>query len=98
MRDEELLAVAEFRSSALFSEREKLAMEYAEAMTATPVRVPEELFAALRQHFDENQLVELSFAIAYENMRSRFLHALEVESEGLYVCALPQPGEAQRRE
>jgi hypothetical protein len=68
-------------------------MEYAEELTKEPVQVPDELFARLREHFDEEQIVELTAAIAIENFRSRFNNALEVEpagfSEGLY-CPMPE--------
>jgi hypothetical protein len=63
-------------------------------MSRTPVEVPDALFARLREHFDEAQLVELTSAIALENMRGRFNLALGVGaagfSEGL-VCAVPTP-------
>jgi hypothetical protein len=67
-------------------------MEYAEELTKEPVDVPEELFARLREHFDEGQIVELTAAIAIENFRARFNNALDIEpagfSEGLY-CPVP---------
>ena len=68
-------------------------MRYAAAMTATPVEVSDELFEELKHKFDERQLVELTFAIAWENWRARFNHAFAIESEGFYhgtVCLLPQ--------
>jgi alkylhydroperoxidase family enzyme len=61
-------------------------------MTATPVHVDEQLFSALREKFSEAQLVELTAAIAWENHRARFNHALGMESEGFSegaFCALP---------
>ncbi len=68
-------------------------LDYSVAMTQAPVEVPDELFAALRQHFNEAQLVELTAAIAWENYRARFNHAFGVEaqgfSEGAY-CPLPE--------
>ena len=65
-----------------FSEPEKLALEYADAMTATPVDVSDELFARLREHFDDRQLVELTTLISLENMRARFNWALGIEAQG----------------
>jgi alkylhydroperoxidase family enzyme len=56
-------------------------------MSATPVRVTDELFERLRARFDEAELVELSAAIAMENYRGRFNHALGLGSEGF--CTLP---------
>ena len=73
-------------------------------MSRTPVAVTDELFAALREHFDERQLVELTNVIALENMRARFNSAFDMTpagfSEGM-VCALPRAavggGERRRR-
>ena len=77
----------------MFSPLEKLVLDYGVAMTHTQVEVPDELFAALRQHFDEPQLVELTAAIAWENYRARFNHAFGIEaqdfSKGAY-CPLPE--------
>ena len=68
-------------------------LDYAVAMTKTPVEVPEALYAQLGQHFTEAQLVELTAAIAWENYRARFDHAFGIEaqgfSEGTY-CPLPE--------
>jgi alkylhydroperoxidase family enzyme len=89
LTDEEIASVPQFRASSLFTEREKAALEYADEMTKTPLAVPDELFARLRQFFNEDQLVELTSSIAYENYRARFYHALDIGSDGLYVCALP---------
>ncbi len=66
---------------------------YAEAMTKTPVEVPDELFEALRREFSEEQLVELTAEIAWENWRARFDHALGIGSQGFSegsFCALPE--------
>jgi alkylhydroperoxidase family enzyme len=67
-------------------------LDYASSMTRTPVEVADALFAQLRQHFRDAQLVELTACIAWENYRARFDHAFGVESEnfseGSY-CALP---------
>jgi len=76
----------------LFSETERLVLEYAEAMTQTPVEVADALFAKLREKFTDAQLVELTATLAWENYRARFDHALGVESEGFMqgtYCALP---------
>jgi alkylhydroperoxidase family enzyme len=81
-----------YRSNALFSETERLVLEYADAMTQTPVEVPEALFAKLRQKFSDAQLVELTATLAWENYRARFDHAFGVEAEGFAkggYCALP---------
>jgi len=67
-------------------------LEYADAMTRTPVEVPEGLFARLRERFTDAQLVELTSAIAWENYRARFDHAFGIEGENFSkgaVCAMP---------
>lgn len=68
-------------------------LDYAVAMTATPVEVPDALFAALRARLDEGQLVELTAIVAWENYRARFNHALGIEAQGFSegaACALPE--------
>jgi alkylhydroperoxidase family enzyme len=70
----------------------KLVLEYADAMTSTPVEVSDALFARLRGKFSEAELVELTSAIAWENYRARFDHAFGMEGENFSegaVCALP---------
>ena len=82
----------DYRSSALFSEVDKLVLEYADVMTQTPVEVPEALFMKLREKFAEAQLVELTATLAWENYRARFDHAFGVEAEGFSegsYCAVP---------
>jgi len=81
-----------YRNSALFSEAERLALEYADAMTQTPVEVKDALFARLREKFTDAQLVELTATLAWENYRARFDHAFAVEAEGFTegsYCAMP---------
>ena len=91
-------ALPRYESSALFSETEKLALEYADAMTQTPVEVPDALFAKLREKFTDAQLVELTATLAWENYRARFDHAFGVEAEGFTqgsYCAMPARGSAK---
>jgi alkylhydroperoxidase family enzyme len=91
--DEQLRELPRFRESEAFSEEEKLVLEYAEGISRTPVRVPEELFERLRQRFDEAEIVELTWAAAIENMRARFNWALGIESQGYSdgsACVVPE--------
>lgn len=91
LKEEKLLALGEYETSGLFDERERAVLRYADAMTATPVEMPDELFAALRRWFDERQMVELTSAIAWENYRARFDHAFGIEAEGFSsACAIPK--------
>jgi alkylhydroperoxidase family enzyme len=82
-----LADVANWRDSRLFSEPERLALEYAERMTVTGQGVDDALFARLKQHYSETQLVELTAAIALENFRSKFNPALGIQAQGF--CLIP---------
>ena len=84
LTDAEIAAVSHYFDSNLFSVREKVALEYAEAVSKTPVKVSDEMFERLKTYFNEKQIVELTASIAYENYRARFNHALHVGSENLY--------------
>jgi alkylhydroperoxidase family enzyme len=90
--EQQLLDLPHCETSEAFSELEKLVLRYAVAMTETPVEVPDELFAELRKHFNPQQMVELTSAIAWENYRARFDHAFGIESEGYAAgAACPVP-------
>ena len=93
MSEAQLRDLPRYQASAAFAPLEKLVLDYAVAMTNTPVEVPDALFARLREHFAEAELVELTAAIAWENYRARFDHAFGIEaqgfSEGAY-CPLPE--------
>ena len=83
--EDKIREVPTWRESALFSEMERDALEYAERMTITGERVGEELWARLRRHFSEGQVVELTAAVALENFRSKFNVPLGVESQGFCI-------------
>ena len=83
-----LAEVTGWRESKLFSEPERLALEYAERITYTDQKVDDALFARLQQHFTEAQLVELTAAVALENFRSKFNPTLGVEAQGF--CLVPR--------
>lgn len=91
--DEELLGMANYRDAPCFSDVDKLILEYATAISRTPVEVSDELFEALRAHFDTAQLVGLTHVITLGNLRARFNIALDIGSSGFSgdrVCALPE--------
>lgn len=90
--DEHLLALPAYRTSPLFTDLEKLVLDYAVGMSCTPVEVSDALFARLQEHFDDAQIVELTHVIALENMRGRFILALGIGAAGFsegMVCAVP---------
>jgi alkylhydroperoxidase family enzyme len=80
---EKLQALEKFRESALFDDAERAALAYAEAVTATPTAVTDAVFAPLRRHFSEPQIVELAVTIATEHFRAKFNTALGIEAQGL---------------
>jgi AhpD family alkylhydroperoxidase len=87
--------LAHWRESEVYSEVERLVIEYAEAMTATPPTVSDELVARLRQHLGDDALVELTALVAVENLRSRFNASLGLESQGFKAqCELAPPATA----
>ena len=82
-----------YRESEHFDERERLVLDLAAGMSQTPSTVDDALFARLREHFDDAQLVELTNVIALENMRARFNHALGFEEQGFSegsFCVRPE--------
>lgn len=91
--DEDLLAFADYENARCFSDVDKLILRYATAISRTPVEVSDELFDALRVHFDAAQLVGLTHVITLGNLRARFNVALGISSSGFSgdrVCALPE--------
>jgi alkylhydroperoxidase family enzyme len=84
LSDEKLLALSEYASSPLFSDVERVSLEYADAMTITGREVDDALFARLRQCYDEDALVELTEIIAWENASSKFNRALRIPSQQLW--------------
>jgi alkylhydroperoxidase family enzyme len=61
-----------------------VALEYADSMTLSGREVTDELFARLRRFYDDDQLVELTAVIAWENASSKFNRALRIPSQGLW--------------
>ena len=84
---EKLSEVLAWRDSKLFSPMERVALEYAERITATGQKVDDTLFSELKKHFTEAQIVELTAAIAMENFRSKFNPPLGIEAQGF--CMVP---------
>jgi alkylhydroperoxidase family enzyme len=82
--DEKILALADYATSALYSEVERVTLEYADCMTITGREVDDDLFARLREHYHDDALVELTEVIAWENASSKFNRALRIPSQGLW--------------
>jgi alkylhydroperoxidase family enzyme len=82
--------VPRWRESEAFDETERAVLEYAEAMSTTPLTVTDEMVVRLDGLLGHAAMVELTFTIALENERSRFNAAMGLESQGYSeVCELP---------
>ncbi len=77
---EQVVAIADWRPSKLFSEPQRALLAYTDAMTRA-IDVPDNVFADVRKHFSERQAVELTMLIGAYNMLTRFLKALKVDPE-----------------
>ena len=84
MPDEKILALDDYAASPLYSDAERVALEYADCMTITGREVSDELFARLRRLYHNDALVELTAIIAWENASSKFNRALRIPSQGLW--------------
>jgi alkylhydroperoxidase family enzyme len=80
MTDRQIAAIADWRGSPAFNERERAVLAYVDAMTRD-LEVPDEVFAALRRHFDEHAVVELSILVGCYNMHTRVMRALKLDVE-----------------
>lgn len=95
--EDKFFRLGDWRGEALFSDLERIALEYAEAMSATPPQVTEDLFGRLRGAFSEEAIVELTALVAFQNMSARFNRALDAQAHGF--CAVrpaPPAGPAGR--
>jgi AhpD family alkylhydroperoxidase len=97
--DEELLALPRYQQSDLFTEREKAALDYAVAVMRTPVEVTDELFARLKEHFSDKQIVEITALLTVVNL-DRFNAAFGIGSsgfsEGMVCVPADRPAVAAR--
>ena len=75
---EQIDAIPGWQLSERFDKRERAVLAYTDAMTRG-IRVPDAIFAGVRQHFDDRETVELTATIAGYNLVSRFLVAMQLE-------------------
>jgi AhpD family alkylhydroperoxidase len=91
MDAEKIEAVPRWRDAEVFDDTERLVMDYAEAMTATPTEVTDAMVDRLRRELTDTQLVELTMTIAVENQRARVNNAMGIVSQGFSEnCELPR--------
>jgi AhpD family alkylhydroperoxidase len=89
--EEQVGALRSWREAAVFTDAQRAVLAYTDAMTRE-VHVPDAVFDALRPHFNPRELVELTATIGGYNLVSRFLEALEVDSEAAHAEAGRSPG------
>jgi AhpD family alkylhydroperoxidase len=80
--------LAQWRESDLYDEKERVALEYTEAVTYSDQHVSDALMARLSHFFDEDSIIELTGLIAFQNLSSKFNSALDVPAQGF--CTIPQ--------
>ena len=83
LTDEEINAIREGKFD-VFAPAEAALLKMADALSTAPSHVSDELYSELRQHFSEEQLMELAGNAAFENYRARFNRVFNVGSDGLY--------------
>ena len=79
---EKIEALGGYATSPLFTDAEKAALEYADAMTDTRRYVDDELFARMQRHYDDDTIAEITMIIAWENASSR--RAFRIPSQGFW--------------
>jgi AhpD family alkylhydroperoxidase len=84
--EEKISRLAQWRQTDLFTQEERLALEYAEAMTLN--EVDDDLRQRLKEHWGDDALVELTGLIAFQNLSAKFNSALDVPSQGF--CRMSQ--------
>ena len=84
---EKVVALSDWRDSVHFDPEERLALEYAEAVTITGAVISESLRARLKQQWNDETIIEMTGLIAFQNLSSKFNAALDVPPQGF--CNLP---------
>ena len=83
--------LANHNASSHFSEKEKVALDFAEEITITDRKVSHDTWEKLEQHFSDDEIVELTGLIAFQNLSSKFNEALNIEPQGF--CQIPSKKE-----
>ncbi len=81
-KDERLALVAAWRDAPVFSDRERAALAWTEALTRlSPEGAPDELYNQARKHFSEAEMVKLSLAVAVINSWNRLMIGFRIPPE-----------------
>lgn len=84
---EKVEALENWRKSELFDERERSALDYAEAATYSNRQVEDDIFERLKDQFSDDAIIELTGLNAFQNMSSKFNSALAIPAQGF--CRMP---------
>ncbi len=90
---EKLEALGNWQESQLFDEKERVALEFAEVVTRSDLRVSGDLMTKVKRYFDGDDLIELTALISFQNMSSKFNSALGVEPQGF--CLKPKANKSE---
>ena len=85
---EKVEALEHWQESELFDAKEKTVLQYVEAMTYSDKHVNNDLMDQLREYFDEDEIVEITGLIAFQNLSSKFNSALDIPAQGF--CRIPR--------
>jgi AhpD family alkylhydroperoxidase len=94
---ERLQQIDAYETSPAYDRQERIAIAYADAMSATPTRATDEQVAELVAEFGQEGVLELTYQIALENMRARMYSALDLRDQGFTsgdACRIPVPADA----
>jgi alkylhydroperoxidase family enzyme len=88
--DEKIADLPNYATSDHYSTAERVALELADAMSAGTVEISDDLYARVREYYNDAQTVELAATAAMENFRARFNRVFKVEPNALY-CPIEKP-------
>lgn len=77
--DDQINNLADFEKRSDFTEAEKAALRLAERETSAPRSVDDAMWADLRKHFDEGEIIELAAAVGLFNYFNRFNNVMRME-------------------
>lgn len=84
LSEDKILALDDYAVSPLYSQAERIALEYADCITHSDRQVSDQLFERLKAHYTDDEIVELTAVIAWENASSKFNRALRIPSQNLW--------------
>lgn len=84
---QKIAALPDYENSPIFTERERIALIYSEAMTRSEKGVDDDTFERLKKEFKDDEIIELTALIGYQNLSSKFNAALNIPSQGF--CLSP---------